>query len=464
MCKSKREGGQRCELGHGAKNRARLSREYNSHYLKAVNTLRAENGLESVASIAQARQWAQEIEGGVNLIKDPADQTPENSISEDQALLVRHESEVFMETNVFHSLVTPEEKALLQNVLADSLDSGHPLALNPLSPSLLSEEEFAEIKTDLENSLLEIDDEIFEHSDEIERTLRAWENYTLPPEYASQIEDREDLIKSLREEEAYTENRLAALHQDGNILYGKNGCVKLETEGGTIGYFKDTHSSNKNNLLLVGVSEVGLLRHEVAAFALSRALGEGYQDTVPPTYVRVYRNTQGELRLGSIQEHRDGDLGLDAEESGASPLSITGRAKELAVLGFLIGDQDRHGGNLICNSDKGEVYLIDNGYSFPETNLTPHKDSLQNPFAGQEFTLDDRDVAKLSKLVSSPSCLGLDRYLTKKEILELKGRAQAMIERGSALTPADYFEVVPFEQWEQEAYKYRSVKGDRAQD
>lgn len=453
MCKSKQEGGQRCNLDHGAKNRDQLRREYNRAYLRGANILREREGLSSLTSIVEAEQWVETLEENPNwLTQNP--QTPVEEVN----VLLEQEARLFLDDNKFHSLVTAEEKELLANLVDYSLASGHPLTYSPLSPSPLSAEQFKEMREDLESSLLEIDGEFFEHQEEVERGKRLWEGYTMPPEYVTQIQDREDLMKSLEEEAVYIENRLKKLNQDGNVLYGKNGCVKLRAEDGSIGYFKDTHSSSKNNLLLVGISEVGLLRHEVAAYALTQIMGEGYKNTVPPTYIRVYRDTDGTLRMGSIQEHRDGDLGFDVEEIRPNSLPLANNVKEAAIIGFLLGDQDRHGGNFIHNQESNEIYLIDNGYSFPETNLTPHEDSLQNPFKGQNVFLTERDIEKLSGLVASPGCRGLDKYLTKKEILELKKRIKIMLQRGQVPSPAEYYKTVEFEEWEQEAYKYRSKR------
>jgi hypothetical protein len=96
----------------------------------------------------------------------------------------------------------------------------------------------------------------------------------------------------------------------------------------------------------------GLGDREVAAYRVDEALGF---DRVPTTTM-----TDGHRGPGSLQEYAQGaSEGLDAK---AYPKA---QQEQMAVLDYVTGNTDRHGGNYLTGSD-GSVVAIDHGYSFPE--------------------------------------------------------------------------------------------------
>lgn len=100
---------------------------------------------------------------------------------------------------------------------------------------------------------------------------------------------------------------------------------------------------------------------EAAAYELDEALG---LNVVPPTIVR---EIDGER--GMVQQFVETD-GLGLGDSGIDQDSVYG----LAVLDIATGNTDRHGGNVLIDTDR-RVVAIDQGLSFPDD--TDYHDNYQ---------------------------------------------------------------------------------------
>lgn len=97
-------------------------------------------------------------------------------------------------------------------------------------------------------------------------------------------------------------------------------------------------------------------RTEVLAYQIDRQFGFGL---VPPTVEKVFKTPKGNLRKGSLQRFKAGEMATDVSRGD---INIQDLNKQ-KVMDFLIDHRDRHGGNFLVNTN-GKISSIDNGLSF----------------------------------------------------------------------------------------------------
>ncbi len=144
-------------------------------------------------------------------------------------------------------------------------------------------------------------------------------------------------------------------------------------------------------------------KREVAAVEVGEILG--MEKYLPPTVVRTIKG-----EIGSLQEFRNGGLGIAANYRRAAD-SISDRAKaDGAAFDYLIGNRDRHNGNWLTSPDYKTVVLIDHGRTLNFSGDVPYirssigvaakqlkvKDSVVSGWAGKwdeiEKTLKNRGL------------------------------------------------------------------------
>lgn len=165
--------------------------------------------------------------------------------------------------------------------------------------------------------------------------------------------------------------------------------------------------------------------HEVAAWALARELGGPWDELVPPC---VLREIDG--RLGSLSMGVPGNV--------TNPLPVVPEERILAAGFFdaLIGQQDRHGGNLLV--DKDRLYLIDHGFAFARTGDGYNLQLLQQRRVFHAPQLTDGERGALHRLVGSPDLLGVAPLLQGDRADALRARAEIMLASGRVL-PGGWF-------------------------
>lgn len=224
------------------------------------------------------------------------------------------------------------------------------------------------------------------------------------------------IIKSMR-------GNASSIQQLGG---GKSGTFHMVMDDGTNAVFKPD-----NLALPIEFARPKSLRgaspatREVGAYKVDQVLGLGL---VPPsTYSKQVLSSEN---LGEKPEHFDllasgGVVPEDVWEPGehrgsaqavipgtnwinASPEAKqkaieSGRISDLAALDYITGNTDRHNGNWMVTND-GEVYAIDNGYSFPEDNNQEELRSLptsdlansgREVVNGDKVRLDDSTLEKI---------------------------------------------------------------------
>jgi uncharacterized repeat protein (TIGR03843 family) len=165
----------------------------------------------------------------------------------------------------------------------------------------------------------------------------------------------------------------------------------------------------------------GLYRREVAAYALSEALGWGL---VPPTVLR----DDGPFGPGSLQLFIESDY----EEHYFTLLEEGGREDELRVFcafDVVANNADRKSGHVLHGSD-GRLWGIDHGLCFH----VHHKlRTVVWDFAGE--AVPDSVVADLGRLVSAGVPPGFEELLSPAEIDAVLGRAARLAEVGEFPEP-----------------------------
>lgn len=121
--------------------------------------------------------------------------------------------------------------------------------------------------------------------------------------------------------------------------------------------FKPTAGERKGLRGNINDKSVPASRREMAAFDVATKLGIDVPDVS-----RVEVGGQDGTAMRWIDGIKDGGDKFAAGGVKKQPARLT----ELAVFDFIIGNTDRHSGNLIVDN-KGNLYPIDNGLTFPES-------------------------------------------------------------------------------------------------
>ena len=172
-----------------------------------------------------------------------------------------------------------------------------------------------------------------------------------------------------------------------------------------------------------------LFRREVAAYALSAALGLGL---VPETVLR----TEAPMDEGSLQRFVDADFeqhyfSLIEEERYHEQLRV------LAGLDLLMNNADRKSGHVLVDS-QNRIWGIDHGLSFH----VQHKlRTVMWDFAGEP--LPDRVLEAVASVADEvPDDVGV--LLSEDEVVALRRRARALMRRPSFPAPAGDYRAYPW--------------------
>lgn len=163
----------------------------------------------------------------------------------------------------------------------------------------------------------------------------------------------------------------------------------------------------------------GLYRREVAAYALSEALGWGL---VPETVVR-----DGPLGVGSLQRFVDADFSEQYFTLVERP-EHQGVLRAVAAFDLVANNADRKGGHCLLGLD-GRVYGIDHGLCF---HADPRLRTVVWDFVHEP--IPENLLADLARLAVDPPA-NLSGLLSEREIDKLAARAKAVVRRGTYPDP-----------------------------
>lgn len=200
---------------------------------------------------------------------------------------------------------------------------------------------------------------------------------------------------------------------------GINETLRVELDNGVTGYFKSFAGADHSTARGFGQGSAQQSIHEVAAWRTAAAMGPPYDELVPPCVLRKVHDEYGSLAL---------------ERPGIRPTreTVTGSPEWRAAAFFdaFIGQQDRHGGNLLVAGDR--LALIDHGFSF-----TGEGDYLNHSLILQErnATSADRDAdvlspaeaGVLSRFLGDPDRFGLRGLIEPHRLEAMEHRAQEML-------------------------------------
>lgn len=154
--------------------------------------------------------------------------------------------------------------------------------------------------------------------------------------------------------------------------------------------------------------------HEVAAWRLAAFLGPPWERLVAPC---VLRTVDGQL--AAVSAERPGYPGRPVEDAE--------QVTAAAVFDALIGQQDRHPGNYLVDDTYG-LTLIDHGFAFSRPGDLFNWAVFQHDRVGAALPEEARDA--LRRLLADPSTGGLQGILEPDRLVELRRRAEVMLETG----------------------------------
>lgn len=219
--------------------------------------------------------------------------------------------------------------------------------------------------------------------------------------------------------------------EDDNFAsFTSNSVHRLNLKDGSVGYFKPLRSGNdyisKEAFEIYGMRNTQEVGNEISAYKLSQALGEGFDQLVPETTIREYNGKIGTIQKEMIRVRHDEGDDLDIEEK---------HEIYCAVFDYVAGSLDRHGNNYIETFPPREYKLIDNGFSFPDSeiptgsigvNKADFEDKLYYAPYHSEI------IEKIQKLVDSPDGLGMKPYLSTLAYEGMMKRAKNLIANDSS--------------------------------
>lgn len=198
---------------------------------------------------------------------------------------------------------------------------------------------------------------------------------------------------------------------------GVNTTRRVDLGNGTFGYHKSFEGLAHGLAHGFGQDSAQQPFHEVAAWRMAEKMGPPWSKLVAPC---ALRSVDGEL--GSISLERPGAVGLRPEMIGQD------HARAAGFFDALTGAQDRHPGNYVVDTTRGQVTLIDHGFSFRRetdgTNMSVFSDRVR----GDRLQARERKV--LSEFLGSADAWGLDGLLEADRVAAMKKRAQKMLDRG----------------------------------
>lgn len=216
-------------------------------------------------------------------------------------------------------------------------------------------------------------------------------------------------------------------HSDGSDYSGIDGPVN-ETRitcfaNGDIAFHKPFSGLDDSCAEDYGHTSALQPVHEATAWHLANSLGQRYEKLVPPCVIRVV-----EGRMGSLSQGVPGELGDPTVKN------LREEADDAAFFDCLIGQQDRHLGNLLIDNPSGRLHLIDHGFTFarPGDDLNA---SMLMYFRIQRggMVLKPYETKALRNVLRSKDLLGLSRVLESARSEAFRSRASRMLASGRLL-------------------------------
>lgn len=181
-----------------------------------------------------------------------------------------------------------------------------------------------------------------------------------------------------------TRDRLAACadaHEDGSEFHqrieggwtadkqlgfddggGQGVTVRVRFADGTYGYLKPTAQTEaaEGQHRVLGQTPTEAATHEVAAYHVAQAMGGAWPDMVPPTAL-VHDTDYG---TASVQQHIGS---YSMEDKGYGMNADPADHDRVELFDAVIGNRDRHMGNIRTDNEGERMWMIDHGFAFADT-------------------------------------------------------------------------------------------------
>jgi hypothetical protein len=187
-------------------------------------------------------------------------------------------------------------------------------------------------------------------------------------------------------------------------------------------FFKPINGIDRTTAHLFGHTRETSFLAEVSAYRLAFALGPPFSELVAPCVIRW---------LPEVDEHAPGSLSAERfdERQGDVFFLAPQLVLRAAFFDALIGNQDRSRSNLLFDAGRGELSLIDHGFSFPRDGDVRNTSILLDwrINAGIVQPSDD-ECAALDRLGAADDLLGLVRYLDHERCKAVINRAERILD------------------------------------
>ena len=225
--------------------------------------------------------------------------------------------------------------------------------------------------------------------------------------------------------------------REGASVAGKgvNDIKRLVWDDGACGYFKPYDELDMDTAEAYGHDGRHQPTHEAAASQFAQALGPKYAALVPPVALVKYEGQWGSISYG---------VPGGPMRAGANVVHMaehhSDQASDLAFFDCLIGQVDRHRGNVLM--DRRGLSAIDNGFAFTDgvggVNASMFVAARSQHPQARATTREEKAI--LARFLDSEDGLGLRGTIEEGRFHEVRRRARLMQSKGRILSLSNLYE------------------------
>ena len=216
---------------------------------------------------------------------------------------------------------------------------------------------------------------------------------------------------------------------------GVNDIKRLVWDDGACGYFKPYDELDMDTAEAYGHDGRLQPTHEAAASQFAQALGPKYAALVPPVALVKYDGQWGSISYGVP----GGPMGVKMNVMHMAE-HHSDQASDLAFFDCLIGQVDRHRGNVLM--DRRGLSAIDNGFAFTDgvggVNASMFVAARSQHPQARATTREEKAI--LARFLDSEDGLGLRGTIEEGRFHEVRRRARLMQSKGRILSLSNLYE------------------------
>lgn len=208
---------------------------------------------------------------------------------------------------------------------------------------------------------------------------------------------------------------------------GCNTVMLVQLESGQRAYHKPISGMEEELAEEYGLENTGEQAvHEVAAWRVARAMGGPYDRLVAPT---VMREVDGHLGSTSLELPGRQPSMTDYNAPGDEDLVRADAWDAAALFDAVIGNQDRHPGNVMHRGD-GTPGLFDHGLAFRSPGDYVNDARIQDARLRSNPELTTSELATLRSLRQDSTLGGVVAFLPRHRVDAMRARVDHMITTG----------------------------------